>query len=122
MLKKRYMVIFTGGNQLCHRSAFGKLTESSHVIVENNKMAPRSNSGLLVVLLLTFMVLTYAGRPTPRFSSNTVQFQARFQGSDHGVEQLDGEESCEGIPEQDCLMRRTLIAHTDYIYTQNQNP
>lgn len=32
-----------------------------------------------------------------------------------------GEESCEGVGEEECL-RRTLVAHTDYIYTQSHNP
>ncbi|KAK1410332.1 hypothetical protein QVD17_36867 [Tagetes erecta] len=32
------------------------------------------------------------------------------------------EERCEGIDEDECLMRRTLVAHIDYIYTQNKNP
>lgn len=36
-----------------------------------------------------------------------------------GVEEL----SCEGAAEKDeCLKRRTLAAHVDYIYTQNVNP
>lgn len=31
--------------------------------------------------------------------------------------------SCEGAADKDeCLMRRTLAAHTDYIYTQKQKP
>ncbi|CAO2828154.1 unnamed protein product [Amaranthus hypochondriacus] len=30
--------------------------------------------------------------------------------------------SCEGVNEEECLMRRTLVAHLDYIYTQQQNP
>jgi len=30
--------------------------------------------------------------------------------------------SCEGLGEEECLMRRTLAAHTDYIYTQKNNP
>ena len=39
------------------------------------------------------------------------------------MEHVDVEEKCEeGLPEEDCLLRRTLIAHTDYIYTQKQNP
>lgn len=30
------------------------------------------------------------------------------------------EESCKGIGEEECLIRRSdLVAHTDYIYTQN---
>lgn len=27
-----------------------------------------------------------------------------------------------GEQEEDCLVRRELVAHTDYIYTQSQNP
>lgn len=29
------------------------------------------------------------------------------------------EENC-GANDEDCLMRRTLVAHTDYIYTQKK--
>lgn len=29
------------------------------------------------------------------------------------------EESCKNIDQESCLMKRTLVAHTDYIYTQN---
>lgn len=35
---------------------------------------------------------------------------------------LEVEENCVGIGEEECLMRRTLAAHTDYIYTQKQSP
>lgn len=33
------------------------------------------------------------------------------------------EEQCggEGEGEEECLMRRTLVAHTDYIYTQGNH-
>ncbi|KAH7660949.1 Phytosulfokine protein [Dioscorea alata] len=27
---------------------------------------------------------------------------------------------CEGVEEEECLERRTLVAHTDYIYTQKE--
>lgn len=37
-------------------------------------------------------------------------------------EKIDMEESCDGIGEEECLMRRTLVAHTDYIYTQKHKP
>ncbi|XP_074572347.1 phytosulfokines-like [Curcuma longa] len=36
------------------------------------------------------------------------------------TEALD--EECGGEGEEECLMRRTLVAHTDYIYTQNKQP
>ncbi|KAL4568795.1 hypothetical protein LXL04_024411 [Taraxacum kok-saghyz] len=32
------------------------------------------------------------------------------------------EQGCEGVGEEECLMRRTLVAHLDYIYTQKTNP
>ncbi|KAF8020658.1 hypothetical protein BT93_G1173 [Corymbia citriodora subsp. variegata] len=31
------------------------------------------------------------------------------------------DESCKGIGEEECLVRRTLAAHIDYIYTQKHN-
>ncbi|KAL1802886.1 hypothetical protein ACET3Z_031533 [Daucus carota] len=30
-------------------------------------------------------------------------------------------ENCSGLGEEECLMRRTLAAHIDYIYTQNKH-
>ena len=35
---------------------------------------------------------------------------------------VDEVESCGEVNEEECLMRRTLVAHTDYIYTNQQNP
>nr|GFB45297.1 phytosulfokines 3 [Tanacetum cinerariifolium] len=32
------------------------------------------------------------------------------------------ESSCVGVGKEECLMRRTLVAHLDYIYTQEKNP
>ncbi|KAI3497397.1 hypothetical protein L1887_39975 [Cichorium endivia] len=34
----------------------------------------------------------------------------------------DVEENCRGDGEEECLMRRTLVAHLDYIYTQSKQP
>ncbi|KAK8656393.1 hypothetical protein V6N13_098346 [Hibiscus sabdariffa] len=44
------------------------------------------------------------------------------EANDAKVQEL--EDSCEGIVEEDeeCLMRRTLAAHLDYIYTQKTKP
>ncbi len=37
-------------------------------------------------------------------------------------EEIDGGEECEkNEGEEECLNRRSLAAHTDYIYTQNHN-
>lgn len=32
------------------------------------------------------------------------------------------EENCDGEDKEECLIRRTLAAHIDYIYTQKQGP
>lgn len=32
---------------------------------------------------------------------------------------LDTNEGCEGDDKEECLMRRTLVAQTDYIYTNS---
>ncbi|MED6217742.1 hypothetical protein PIB30_020541 [Stylosanthes scabra] len=67
-------------------------------------------------LLLTF---SYAGRPTPAPGSATsFDVSSNIQN-----EVLEEKETCEGMGEEECLMRRTLAAHIDYIYTQrNRKP
>ncbi|KAM1520916.1 hypothetical protein COP1_011267 [Malus domestica] len=35
---------------------------------------------------------------------------------------LDGEADCKGLNSEECLMRRSMVAHTDYIYTQDISP
>ncbi|XP_074562690.1 phytosulfokines-like [Curcuma longa] len=66
----------------------------------------------LVALLLLNGTLGRAARPAPADpSSNGRQLQP---------EAMD--EECGGEGEEECLMRRTLVAHTDYIYTQNKQP
>jgi len=46
-------------------------------------------------------------------------------GSGPGMEMHRAEpgatEECEGEEGEECLMRRTLVAHTDYIYTQGKH-
>ncbi|CAL5209809.1 unnamed protein product [Lathyrus oleraceus] len=73
----------------------------------------------LIVFFFLFLTFTYATKPghvsSPIISTNT-------QNEVLEDEKVDIEENCEGINEDDCLMRRTLAAHTDYIYTQKQNP
>ncbi|MBA0677778.1 hypothetical protein Goari_019167 [Gossypium aridum] len=68
----------------------------------------------LFILTLFVSTLSFAARTAPSFPANTQQQQAQ------GV--VEVEDSCEGVAEEECLMRRTLAAHTDYIYTQNHNP
>ncbi|OAY33591.1 phytosulfokines 3 [Manihot esculenta] len=74
---------------------------------------------LLVTLLLSSTAITYAARHEPGFSNGSSAAKDQLQGVD-GTEMV--EESCDGDGEEECLMRRTLAAHIDYIYTQKHNP
>ncbi|KAE8000011.1 hypothetical protein FH972_004383 [Carpinus fangiana] len=71
-------------------------------------------STLLMMALLLCFTLTYAARPNPNFSEH-----GGGVGPHHGEEQEY--ESCGGIGEEECLKRRTLDAHIDYIYDKKQN-
>ncbi|XP_010675086.1 phytosulfokines [Beta vulgaris subsp. vulgaris] len=69
---------------------------------------------LIIALLVCFAsTVTYAARPIPAFRHKDMEFENL---------KVDDNESCQGVNEEECLMRRTLVAHTDYIYTQHQNP
>ncbi|GMH06347.1 hypothetical protein Nepgr_008187 [Nepenthes gracilis] len=81
-------------------------------------------AALIMIFLLLRSTLTFAGRPEPTFPRTSL-LKSRHGGFEDGdVElQVDNDEGCnEGISEEECLLRRTLVAHTDYIYTQNLNP
>ncbi|KAF8406181.1 hypothetical protein HHK36_008261 [Tetracentron sinense] len=72
-------------------------------------------TSLLMVALLLFFTLSYAARPEPALPMKTQHEVAE-------VENVEVDEGCEGVGEDECLMRRTLVANTDYIYTQKHNP
>ncbi|KAL0721565.1 hypothetical protein Bca4012_036164 [Brassica carinata] len=75
-----------------------------------------------IIVLLLCSTLTYASaRP---ISTTVHPEEISVEVSITLLVKLEqGEESCEGVGEEECvLIRRTLVAHTDYIYTQNHNP
>ncbi|KAF2283791.1 hypothetical protein P3X46_012620 [Hevea brasiliensis] len=74
---------------------------------------------ILVTLILSSTApLTYSARHEPGFSIGSL---AKDQQQDVDEAEVV-EESCEGAGEEQCLMRRTLAAHIDYIYTQKHKP
>ncbi|XP_060194364.1 phytosulfokines [Lycium barbarum] len=82
-------------------------------------MSKATASFFFIILLLCF-TLSYAARPQPIFHEANLN---KFQHQDVvEPKQVGKEESCVGVKEEECLERRTLAAHLDYIYTQNQNP
>ncbi|KAJ8478418.1 hypothetical protein OPV22_022145 [Ensete ventricosum] len=66
------------------------------------------------LLFASFVAHAGGSRPVPVDPKET---------SLEGVEKEMAErvEECEGVREDECLMRRTLVAHTDYIYTQEHH-
>ncbi|KAE9457269.1 hypothetical protein C3L33_10829, partial [Rhododendron williamsianum] len=72
---------------------------------------------LFMLTLLLFSMLTYTtARPGPNL--------VKTQNEDAEIEKNEvyHEENCDGVDKEECLIRRTLAAHIDYIYTQKQGP
>ncbi|KAL4588604.1 hypothetical protein LXL04_001496 [Taraxacum kok-saghyz] len=71
---------------------------------------------MIAILLLSMLSHTTA-RPTPIFKDVTPM---ETHHTDEEVANARTEEKCTGPGEEECLMRRTLAAHLDYIYTRNK--
>ncbi|KAL1317062.1 hypothetical protein HN51_069177 [Arachis hypogaea] len=74
-----------------------------------------STAAVFFSFLLT---LAYAGRPAPATapgSASCFDVSSNIQN-----EVLEEKDTCEGMGKEECLMRRTLAAHIDYIYTQKK--
>ncbi|KAH6813456.1 hypothetical protein C2S51_022474 [Perilla frutescens var. frutescens] len=75
---------------------------------------------IYLCIITLFLFLTFSGdviaRPDPNFSDVT-PVEIHSKG---GVDEGNCGGGGEGEGEDECLMRRTLEAHLDYIYTQKQ--
>ncbi|XWS45115.1 hypothetical protein CRYUN_Cryun15aG0109100 [Craigia yunnanensis] len=76
---------------------------------------------LFVLTLFLISTLSFAARFGPAFP-NESPTKTPAEGVETKQADQAVEDSCEGVGEEECLMRRTLAAHTDYIYTQKQKP
>ncbi|KAL1213414.1 Phytosulfokines 2 [Cardamine amara subsp. amara] len=80
-------------------------------------------SALLMIALLLCSTLMCTARPDPSLSVSITtasakpcnQLEKKLEG---GLDDV-AEENC-GANDEDCLLRRSLVAHVDYIYTQKQ--
>ncbi|AES94502.1 putative phytosulfokine [Medicago truncatula] len=72
-------------------------------------------AALFFMTLFLSCMLTHSSRPEPSFQKESMVATQKLD-----VDAVD--KICEEIEEEECLMRRTLVAHTDYIYTQKHNP
>ncbi|CAH9091147.1 unnamed protein product [Cuscuta epithymum] len=81
----------------------------------NRKMSKLTSFSIVAFLLLQGMFQAVS-RPVRAFTGVTPVASNRVDEMDinRGMEG----NSCGGEGEEDCLMRRTLEAHLDYIYTQ----
>ncbi|XP_022727350.1 phytosulfokines-like [Durio zibethinus] len=85
-------------------------------------------SAFCMIVFLLFFTLSgaAAARPGPASALQYANTPIRTQHLDSEAEKVQVEDSCEGIEkeeeEEECLMRRTLAAHVDYIYTQKTKP
>ncbi|KAH7665022.1 Phytosulfokine protein [Dioscorea alata] len=70
---------------------------------------------LLSLLLIVSLITQSSARPVPSDPKTTKEVVE--EANPEAVE-----ESCEGVGDEECLMRRTLSAHIDYIYTQGKKP
>ncbi|KAL3844685.1 hypothetical protein ACJIZ3_002088 [Penstemon smallii] len=78
----------------------------------------KTTTFLVIALLLCFSLCS-ASRPGPTFGH---KLEPKHKVEAEGIIVQLVEDSCKGIGEDDCLMRRILTAHLDYIYTQHHKP
>ncbi|KAK6938550.1 Phytosulfokine [Dillenia turbinata] len=76
---------------------------------------------MLPLPLLLLLVLSNAARTKPDFYGDSpAPADNLHQAGKWGMEADDG--VCEELDKEECLKRRTLVAHLDYIYTQDHKP
>ncbi|CAK9320484.1 unnamed protein product [Citrullus colocynthis] len=79
---------------------------------------------ILSLLFLCHSPPAYAAPSLPPFSSETAPTKIPTQGLESKQSDTDEmmDDNCNGVGEEECLMRRTLAAHLDYVYTQKHKP
>ncbi|KAG6576906.1 phytosulfokines-like [Cucurbita moschata] len=86
-------------------------------------MASKLLTSIFTFLFLFFSFVssatTIGARPVPVPGFSNAFPGTSRDGLKAGDDALE-EESCEEIGEEYCLMRKTLAAHADYIYTDSQ--
>ncbi|XP_035549410.1 phytosulfokines-like [Juglans regia] len=94
------------------------------MLVNPENMYSYKLSTLFTIALLLSLALTYAAvLPEPAPTRGESLATTRY--GDAEARNLEVDESCEvggAKGKEECLMRRTLAAHLDYIYTQKNKP
>ncbi|KAF3331000.1 phytosulfokines-like protein [Carex littledalei] len=71
---------------------------------------------LFLFALLLLLPLVCKARPEPSDPRSTINNDQEILGEEGRMEKCGV-----GEGEEECLTRRTLVAHTDYIYTQGKH-
>uniref|UniRef100_A0A7N1A6K3 Phytosulfokine n=1 Tax=Kalanchoe fedtschenkoi TaxID=63787 RepID=A0A7N1A6K3_KALFE len=80
---------------------------------------PKLATSMIILAFLLFSLIPQHASARPL--QGTLPHKEVHQGDEKAVDAA--EDGCDGISEYECLMRRSLAAHLDYIYTQkNNNP
>ncbi|KAM5567541.1 phytosulfokines 3-like [Rosa sericea] len=87
-----------------------------------------NNIGLSFFLLALLLLSKVEARPMPaapilplsdpNFSSSSISITSSSPNG-ASLSDIDDDDACKGLNSKDCLMRRSMVAHTDYIYTQD---
>ncbi|AEE86831.1 putative phytosulfokine 4 [Arabidopsis thaliana] len=78
---------------------------------------------ITIALLLCATMLTCSARPEPAYFASFTTSPAdtlSLEMIESKLHEVAGE-SCDKEDDEDCLVRRTLTAHLDYIYTHKNN-
>ncbi|KAK4757445.1 hypothetical protein SAY87_018746 [Trapa incisa] len=77
---------------------------------------------LFMVSLIFFstIITRLEARPGPGPALHDLPSQNEVDNEEEMV--MEEEDLCKGVGEDECLMRRTLVARIDYLYTQKQTP
>ncbi|PWA58115.1 phytosulfokine [Artemisia annua] len=77
-----------------------------------------TNLCMIAILFISMLSYTIA-RPVPTFNDVT---PVETHPTEEEVAKAKTAENCTGPGEEECLMRKTLTAHLDYIYTKKHQP
>ncbi|GMI99847.1 phytosulfokine 4 precursor [Hibiscus trionum] len=72
----------------------------------------------IVLILALLLLLAAKARPLPNTEEQQADQNLPFS-SPESISFIDGE--CGGLNDEECMIRRSLAAHTDYIYTQEND-
>ncbi|KAG7966451.1 hypothetical protein I3843_08G052200 [Carya illinoinensis] len=95
------------------------------MLVKPENMSSYKLSTLFTIALLLSLALTSYAAVLPEPAPARGDSPATTRHGDVEARNLEVEESCElggAKGKEECLMRRTLAAHLDYIYTQKKKP